>query len=78
MAKKTRKRTAKKTRLTKKWHAVPLKGSFMVTAILGFLISAYWVFPQSTNYGVTFMIVFTAMFISALISMTHAPLMNEK
>lgn len=60
------------------WHAMPLKGSFMVTAILGFLISAYWVYPQSFNYGVAFMVVFTAMFIAAVISMTKAPITNEK
>ena len=29
--------------LPKKWEAVPLKGSFMITAILGFFISVYWV-----------------------------------
>jgi len=57
-----------------KWHAAPLKGSFMVTAMLGFLISAYWVYPQSFNYGVTFMILFTIMFVASLISMTKSPI----
>ena len=60
-----------------RWHAVPLKGSFMVTAILGILISAYWVYPQSFNYGLTFMLVFGAMFIAALVSMTKAPVIEE-
>ena len=58
---------------TEKWRAVPLKSSFMLTAMLGFLISAYWVFPQSFNFGITFMIVFALMFIASLISMTRAP-----
>jgi len=49
----------------------------MVTAMLGFLISAYWVYPQSMNYGITFMIIFTAMFIAAMISMTKAPVINQ-
>ncbi|MBU0456960.1 MAG: hypothetical protein ABH824_02575 [Nanoarchaeota archaeon] len=73
-----RKNDTSKTKIVKpKWHAVPLKGSFMVTAILGFLISAYWVYPQSFNFGVAFMFIFAAMFIASLISMTKAPLTNE-
>ncbi len=59
------------------WQAAPLKGSFMVTAILGFLITAYWVYPQSVNYGIAFMVVFGAMFIASLISMTKAPIAEK-
>ena len=62
-----------KKQKNEKWHAVPLSASFMVTAILGFIISAYWVYPQSTKYGFTFMLVFTLMFISSIVSMTKAP-----
>jgi hypothetical protein len=58
----------------KKWHAVPLKASFMVTAMLGFLVSAYWVYPQSFNYGLTFMVVFAVMFVASLVSMHKAPI----
>ena len=76
--KKSVKRNASKSiKPDKKWHAVPLKGSFMATAILGFLISAYWVYPQSLSYGVTFMIIFGAMFIASLISMTKAPVVEK-
>ncbi len=60
-----------------RWHAVPLKGSFMVTAMLGFLISAYWVYPQSFNYGLAFMLIFAVMFIASLVSMTKAPVVKE-
>ena len=67
-----------KEKLLKKWQAAPLKGSFMATAMLGFLISAYWVYPQSFNYGLTFMLVFTLMFIASFISMTKAPAVNER
>ena len=42
-------------------------------AILGFLISVYWVYPQSVNYGVAFMLIFAVMFIASLVSMTKAP-----
>ena len=59
-----------------RWHAAPLKGSFMVTAMLGFLSSAYWVYPQSFNYGFTFMLIFAAMFVASLISMTKAPVIE--
>jgi hypothetical protein len=59
-----------------KWHAVPLKGSFMLTSMLGFLISAYWVYPQSSNYGISFMLVFAAMFISSLLSLAKAPMVQ--
>ena len=59
-----------------KWHAAPLKGSFMVTAMLGLLISIYYVFPQSFNFGLAFMFIFAAMFIASLISMTKAPVIE--
>lgn len=59
-----------------KWHAAPLKGSFMVTAMLGFLISAYYVFPKNYNFGFTFMLIFAAMFVASLISMTKAPVIE--
>lgn len=60
-----------------RWHAVPLKGSFMVTSIIGFLISAYLIYPQSFNFGLAFMLVFAAMFVASLISMTKAPIMER-
>ena len=60
-----------------KWHAVPLKGSFMVLAIVGFFVSAYMVYPANKSYGVAFLLVFTAMFIASLISMTKAPVIGQ-
>ena len=68
----------KSKRRPQRWQAAPLKGSFMITAILGLFISIYWVTPQSTPYGFSFSIVFIAMFIASLISMTKAPIVNEK
>lgn len=56
-----------------RWHAAPLKGSFMVLSILGFFISAYLVYPRSFSYGLAFMFVFAAMFVASLVSMTKAP-----
>lgn len=63
-----------------RWHAAPLKSTFMLSAILGFLISAYYVYTlsyeQSTSYGFAFMAVFAAMFVAALVSMTKAPVVE--
>ena len=67
---------ARKKSSRKKLKFAPLKGSFMVFAILGFLISGYVVFPVSTNFGIALMLVFTAMFIASLINMTKAPVVD--
>ncbi len=61
----------------KNWRAAPLPGSFMLTAILGFLVSAIWVTKQNYNWGVAFMIVFSLMFIASIISFTRAPIEEE-
>ena len=71
-------KSKEKTKGLAHWHAVPLKGSFMATAMLGFLISAYWVYPQSLNYGISFMIVFVLMFIASFISLTKAPVLMRE
>ncbi len=55
----------------------PLKGSFMVTAIVGFLISAVWVFPKNKSWGFAFLVFFAAMFIASIISMTYSPVFPE-
>ncbi len=51
----------------------PLNASFMLTAILGFLISAVYVRKISPTWAFAFGIVFMMMIISALISMIQAP-----
>lgn len=55
----------------------PLNGSFMVTSILGILISVIWVYPRSSSFGAAFTVVFVLMFISSLISMTYGPAETE-
>ena len=59
--------------MPKRQIIAPLSGSFMLTAMLGFLISAFYVYPQSPPWGFTFMTVFFLMFIASIISMTYAP-----
>jgi hypothetical protein len=51
----------------------PLPGTFMLASMLGFAISMVWVYPQSKSFGIAFMIVFAAMFIASMISLTYAP-----
>jgi hypothetical protein len=59
-----------------KFRYAPLKGSFMVLAIIGFFITAYLIYPISYNFGVALMLAFVAMFIASLISMTKAPVVE--
>ena len=78
MAKKVvKKKSVKKDDVPGKWKAAPLKGSFMVTSILGFLLSYYYVHPRSFSLGIASMLVFAAMFVSSLISMTKAPVITK-
>jgi len=54
-------------------NVAPLKGGYMITSILGFIISAMYVFPRSERWGFTFVIFFTLMFVASMISMTYGP-----
>jgi len=58
---------------------VPLKGSFMATSIVGFMVSALYVYKQLGNktWGFTFMLFFALMFVASIISMTYSPVMPE-
>ncbi len=51
----------------------PLSGGFMLASMLGFAISIVWVYPQSISWGIAFMIVFGAMFLASILSLTYAP-----
>ncbi len=54
-------------------NIAPLSGGYMLTSIVGFLISAFYVMPQSRTWGFTLVIFFSLMFVASLISMTYAP-----
>ena len=59
-------------------NVAPLTGGYMITSIVGFIISAVYVydnplFPNSDTWGLTFAIFFTLMFVASLISMTYGP-----
>jgi len=49
----------------------PLKTSFMLTSMIGFLISILYIPQFSTNWAFAFGLIFVLMFISSLISMIH-------
>ncbi|MFH0979129.1 MAG: hypothetical protein V1837_07580 [Candidatus Woesearchaeota archaeon] len=55
----------------------PLKGSFMIASMLGFFISAIWVYEINPKFGFAFSLVFTLMFVASLISMTYAPVPDK-
>ena len=54
-------------------NVAPLKGGYMITSIVGFLISSIYMFPRNLTWGLTFSIFFALMFAASLISMTYGP-----
>ena len=57
----------------KEFNVAPLSGGYMLTSIVGFLISAFYILPNSATWGFTFVLFFTLMFVASLISMTYSP-----
>jgi len=66
----------------REFNIAPLSGGYMVTSIVGFLISAFLVESTLEKYvsaesakawAFTFVLFFTMMFIASLISMTYSP-----
>ena len=57
----------------KEFNIAPLSSAFMLTSIVGALISAFYIMPSSSTWGFTFVLFFTLMFVASLISMTYAP-----
>ena len=55
------------------FNIAPLSGGFMLTSMVGFIISAFYILPASKNWGFTFVLFFTLMFVASAISMTYAP-----
>ncbi len=55
-------------------NVAPLSGGFMATSLIGLLISAIKIYPSDKTWGFTFIVFFSVMFISSLVSMAHAPI----
>lgn len=56
------------------YRIAPLSAGFMLSSILGSVISALYVYPRSQPWGFTFFLFFVMMFVASLISMTYTPL----
>ncbi|MFH0867994.1 MAG: hypothetical protein V1831_01660 [Candidatus Woesearchaeota archaeon] len=54
-------------------NVAPLTGGFMITSMLGFIISVIYVFPRNYSWGFTFALFFFLMFVASMISMTYGP-----
>jgi len=61
------------------WKVAPLKSSFMLMSMLGFLIiTVYTAYGSiSTDWGFAMGFVFSMMFIASLISMTNATIEEQ-
>ena len=59
--------------MQKEFNVAPLSGAFMLTSIVGFLISAFYIMPNSMKWGFTLVLFFALMFVAAIISMTYSP-----
>ena len=57
----------------KELNVAPLSWGYMLTSLVGFMISAFYIMPNSKTWGFTFVLFFTLMFVASLISMTYAP-----
>ena len=54
-------------------NVAPLKGGYMITSMVGFIISSMYVYDVSNRWGITFAIFFSLMFVASMISMTYGP-----
>lgn len=59
--------------MEQEFNIAPLSGGYMLTSMVGFIISAFYILPKSQTWGFTFILFFTLMFVASLISMTYAP-----
>ena len=64
--------------MERNFNIAPLSGGYMLTSMIGFLISAFYVLPNSSTWGFTFLIFFALMFTSSIISMTYADFWPSK
>jgi hypothetical protein len=58
-------------------RVVPLSSGFMLTSIVGAVVSGIYVYPKSSSWGFTLLLFFILMLIASFISMTYAPLESE-
>jgi multisubunit Na+/H+ antiporter MnhB subunit len=56
------------------WKVAPLKSSFMLASILGFLITLIYTDRIGNDWAFTLGFVFALMFVASMISMRNAPI----
>ncbi len=59
--------------MLKQLNVAPLKGGYMITSMVGFVVSAFYVYDVSPKWGFAFALFFILMFVASLISMTYGP-----
>ena len=57
--------------------AAPLSGGFMITSIVGFLASVFFIYKISIPWGFAFAVFFIIMFVASILSFVHYPLADE-
>ncbi len=55
-----------------------LSAGFMLTSIIGFFISTFFVWGISETWGFTFALFFGIMFVASILSMTHADFTDKE
>jgi|TARA_B100001971_G_scaffold102827_1_gene94737 formate hydrogenlyase subunit 3/multisubunit Na+/H+ antiporter MnhD subunit len=59
--------------MEKELNIAPLSAGFMVTSIVGFVISIIMIYPRNSTWGFTLTLFFFLMFVAAMVSLTYAP-----
>jgi len=59
-------------------RVVPLSSGFMLTSIVGAIVSGMYVYPINPSWGFTLILFFTIMLVASFISMTYAPLETKE
>ena len=54
------------------YKVAPLSGTFLLTAIVGSVISGTYIYDYDKTWGFTLVLFFVLMFVSSLISLTYA------
>ncbi|HYD03120.1 MAG TPA: hypothetical protein VEC16_02370 [Alphaproteobacteria bacterium] len=55
-----------------------LSAGFMLTSIIGFFVSVFFVWNLSISWGFTFALFFTIMFVASIISMSKADFSDKE
>lgn len=61
-----------RSKASQSFKVAPLSSTFVLTSILGFLISVLFIVDLSVTWGFTFAMMFMIMFLSSMVSMTRA------